>query len=85
MDMPCRVETPGVYSLVQRMEDGSQTQTSFMVRIPAGESDVRQVMPSTEGGNLNATRMAGRDWALLLAGLALLISILEWWVSRRGH
>lgn len=85
MDMPCRVETPGVYGLVQRMEDGSQIQTPFMVRIPAGESDVSQVMPSTEGENLNVTRMAGRDWALLLVGLVLLISILEWWVSRRGH
>ena len=83
--MPCRAETPGIYRLVQRMEDGGQSQTPFVVRMAGEESDVRGVTSDSERSEESDVRAAGREWMPALVALAVALSLLEWWVSRRGY
>ncbi len=76
----------GVYRLIQADEAGEETTVPFALHMPAAESDVRQV-----GKGTNQTAQAGRgtqygrEWTPWLIGLLIAVTLLEWWVYRRGY
>ena len=84
MTLPCALNKPGLYTLSQTARDDVR-ETQFVVGLNAAELDVREVAPSVNAGAGNAQRAAGRDYVRLLVCLALAVSMVEWWVSRRGY
>ena len=84
MTLPCVLKKPGLYTLSQTAKDDVR-ETRFVVGLNAAELDVREVAPSVNAGAGNAQRAAGRDYVRLLVCLALAVSMVEWWVSRRGY
>lgn len=84
MTLPCALNRPGLYTLSQTTKDDVR-ETQFAVGLNAAELDVREVAPSVNVGAGNAQRAAGRDYVRLLVCLALAVSMVEWWVSRRGY
>ncbi len=84
MTLPCVLNRPGLYTLSQTTKDDVR-ETQFAVGLNAAELDVREVAPSVNAGAGNAQRAAGRDYVRLLVCLALAVSMVEWWVSRRGY
>lgn len=84
MTLPCALSRPGLYTLSQTTKDDVR-ETPFVVGLNAAELDVREVAPSVNAGAGNAQRAAGRDYVRLLVCLALAVSMVEWWVSRRGY
>lgn len=84
MTLPCALNKPGLYTLSQTARDDVR-ETQFVVGLNAAELDVREVAPSVNAGVGNAQRAAGRDYVRLLVCLALAVSMVEWWVSRRGY
>ncbi len=84
MTLPCVLKKPGLYTLSQTTKDDVR-ETRFVVGLNAAELDVREAAPSANAGAGNAQRAAGRDYVRLLVCLALAVSMVEWWVSRRGY
>lgn len=84
MTLPCALNKPGLYTLSQTARNDVR-ETQFVVGLNAAELDVREVAPSVNAGAGNAQRAAGRDYVRLLVCLALAVSMVEWWVSRRGY
>ncbi len=84
MTLPCVLKKPGLYTLSQTAKDDVR-ETRFVVGLNAAELDVREAAPSANAGAGNAQRAAGRDYVRLLVCLALAVSMVEWWVSRRGY
>lgn len=84
MTLPCVLKKPGLYTLSQTAKDDVR-ETRFVVGLNAAELDVREAVPSANAGAGNAQRAAGRDYVRLLVCLALAVSMVEWWVSRRGY
>lgn len=84
MTLPCVLKKPGLYTLSQTAKDDVR-ETRFVVGLNAAELDVREAAPSANAGAGNARRAAGRDYVRLLVCLALAVSMVEWWVSRRGY
>ncbi len=84
MTLPCVLKKPGLYTLSQTAKDDVR-ETRFVVGLNAAELDVREAAPSANAGAGNAQRAAGRDYMRLLVCLALAVSMVEWWVSRRGY
>ena len=84
MTLPCVLKKPGLYTLSQTAKEDVR-ETRFVVGLNAAELDVREAAPSANAGAGNAQRAAGRDYVRLLVCLALAVSMVEWWVSRRGY
>lgn len=76
----------GLYTLVQTDEAGVQTSLPFALHIPSSESDVRKSAAGTEQAAIEGRGATyGREWTPWLIALLLLITLLEWWVYRRGY
>lgn len=73
---------PGLYTLTTR-QDGQDTRRYFALRLPAAESDVRAVAESRIGDGADTALSGGRELTGYLAGLFLLLLLVEWGVSRR--
>ncbi len=84
MTLPCVLTKPGLYTLSQDTGDEAK-QTQFVVGLNAAELDVRETAPSTNADAGKGQHAASRDYVRLLACLALVVSMAEWWVSRRGY
>lgn len=84
MSLPCVLTKPGLYTLSQDVKDEAK-QTRFVVGLNAAELDVRETAPSTNADAGKGQHAASRDYVRLLACLALVVSMAEWWVSRRGY
>ena len=84
MTLPCVLKKPGLYTLSQTAKDDVR-ETRFVVGLNVAELDVREAAPSANAGAGNAQHAAGRDYVRLLVCLALAVSMVEWWVSRRGY
>lgn len=82
--LPCVLNQPGLYTLSQSIRNEVR-ETQFVVGLNAAELDVREIAPSTSASEGNARRVAERDYLRLLACVALAVSMVEWWVSRRGY
>lgn len=75
----------GVYTLVQTDFDGVRTDMPFALHIPVSESDVRTVAQVQEEAAASGRGTAyGREWTPWLMLALLAITLLEWWVYRRG-
>lgn len=75
----------GVYRLRQTDDSGRETDIPFTLHIPAAESDVRTVAAGTEAAEHARGNRYGREWTPFLLGLLLLLTLVEWWVYRRGY
>lgn len=84
MMLPYVLTKPGLYTLSQNTRDETK-QTRFVVGLNAAELDVRETAPSTNADAGKGQHAASRDYVRLLACLALVVSMAEWWVSRRGY
>ena len=64
-----------------------QTQTAPKTQPVPNTSATTRIRrdPTPTWGAGNAQRAAGRDYVRLLVCLALAVSMVEWWVSRRGY
>lgn len=73
----------GVYTLIYRYEDGAERILRFALHADTGESDVRRV--GSPGGNvtLNAVTDAGRELTIWFLLAFVILSLVEWEVSRR--
>ena len=84
LTLPCVLNQPGLYTLSQTAK-GEVRKTQFAVGLNAAELDVRETAPSVNADAGSTQRAAGHDYVRLLVCLALAVSLLEWWVSRRGY
>ena len=73
----------GVYTLLERFDDGLERQTRFTVHPPAAESDTLHVARGQQGAQ-SAAGQGYREWTLPLLLLLFALVLLEWEVSRRG-
>lgn len=76
-------ETPGIYRLVETLEDGQKRETAFTLHIPPEESDTLAVPASVEGAQAQDTS-GYREWTGWVLVALFAVMLLEWEVSRRG-
>ncbi len=76
----------GVYRLEEERADQGQRTTLFTLHMPASESDVRSVASSSGGAASGEVGRAGHGQELTVFFLLalLILSLVEWEVSRRG-
>jgi len=75
----------GIYTLVQRFSEGEERRTSFVLKIPETESDLRQV-PNTKSTEETVGEIRyGKSILKPLLLLLFLVLIIEWGVSRFGR
>lgn len=76
----------GVYTLLQTDENENTTSLPFSLHIPAAESDVQTVATGNDqAAQAGRGTRYGREWTPWLIGLLLAVTLLEWWVYRRGY
>ena len=76
-------ETPGIYRLVETLEDGQTRETAFTLHIPPEESDTLAVPASVEGAQAQDTS-GYCEWTGWVLVALFAVMLLEWEVSRRG-
>lgn len=76
----------GVYSLTEERTDKESRTTLFTLHMAGEESDVRVITAQAQGGEATATgqRGMGQELTVLFLLALLLLSLVEWEVSRRG-
>ena len=76
----------GVYTLVQTDGEGNSSETLFTLHIPVSESDVQlATVGMQQAGTVGHGLFYGREWTPWLLMLLLLVTLIEWWVYRRGY
>ena len=77
-------DEPGIYALRETFGDGSERTSLFAVNLPAEESDLRRVARAAEM-KTDAGQVVhyGIELTKYLLMALLLLSVVEWWVSRR--
>jgi len=74
---------PGLYAV--EMSAGDRTETRFFqARTPPSESSIAPMLVSVAGGQATGSLASGRPLWDYLAGIALAVLALEWWVYARG-
>lgn len=76
-------DAPGVYRLVETLEDGQMREMAFALHIPPEESDTLTVPASMEGAQAQGTS-GYREWTGWVLVALFAVMLLEWEVSRRG-
>ena len=76
-------DAPGVYRLVETLEDGQMREMAFALHIPPEESDTLTVPASIEGAQAQGTS-GYREWTGWVLVALFAVMLLEWEVSRRG-
>ena len=76
-------DAPGVYRLVETLEDGQMREMAFALHIPPEESDTLTVPASMEGAQAQGTS-GHREWTGWVLVALFAVMLLEWEVSRRG-
>ena len=76
-------DAPGVYRLVETLEDGQMREMAFALHIPPEESDTLTGPASMEGAQAQGTS-GHREWTGWVLVALFAVMLLEWEVSRRG-